>query len=173
MSLLGSGCAGKARQDWAAANGGEAGIQAIVMQEEARAHLISTKQGSTYPVGRLSIPFTNVSTEKLVLLLVSLAFYAAQPRCCSIAKLGVNRSIPLISMPLRKGSAAADTIQRAPLRVPVPPAFDLGLAVSSYGFFMLPPNQWVKVHSLCVLVSHMTGHILLRPGLTSLPPYTG
>ncbi|CAK0787968.1 hypothetical protein CVIRNUC_011190 [Coccomyxa viridis] len=53
MGLLGSGCAGKARQDWAAANGGEAGIQAIVMQEEARAHLISTKQGSTYPVTRM------------------------------------------------------------------------------------------------------------------------
>ena len=34
------------------------------------------------------------------------------------------------------------------LHVEVPSSFDLGLAVSSYGFFMLPPNQWVKVRAI-------------------------
>lgn len=37
------------------------------------------------------------------------------------------------------------------LHVDAPPSFDLGLAVSSYGFFMLPPNQWSKV---CCRISH-------------------
>lgn len=38
------------------------------------------------------------------------------------------------------------------LRVPVPKAFDLGNAVSSYGFFMLAPNKWVKVCRIIVFM---------------------
>lgn len=33
------------------------------------------------------------------------------------------------------------------VKVPAPTGFDLATAVSSYGFFMLAPNRWVKVRS--------------------------
>jgi hypothetical protein len=48
----------------------------------------------------------------------------------------------------RKGAKASKrhgVPQHQIIRVPAPKNFDLGLAVSSYGFFMLAPNEWVKV----------------------------
>ena len=51
----------------------------------------------------------------------------------------------------RRTNGAEGAQMQHRLHVEAPPLFDLGLAVSSYGFFMLPPNQWVKV---CFRFSH-------------------
>lgn len=48
----------------------------------------------------------------------------------------------------KKSSPSAGTMHKHLIKVPVPANFDLGLAVSSYGFFMLAPNRWVKVFDI-------------------------
>ncbi len=87
----------------------------------------------------------------LLLTVVSLALLTFKPRYGTIATIKVLFGHPsLLFMPptmrATKKARSTETVQpEASLHVEAPPSFDLGLAISSYGFFMLPPNQWVKV----------------------------
>ena len=63
---------------------------------------------------------------------------------------GQNSPLPMSrgrSGQARAPSTASASDNTHVLKVPIPGNFDLGTAVSSYGFFMLAPNRWVKVRS--------------------------
>lgn len=99
---------------------------------------------SDVPEAGLELPLTE--TVSLALLVSRLPYRPA-------ASVSTLLRRPLLTlMPSRSKAAMYSRSTEAAqpgviLHVETPASFDLGLAVSSYGFFMLPPNQWVKVRA--------------------------
>ena len=99
---------------------------------------------SNVPEGELELSLTE--TVRLALLISRVPYRPA-------ASVSTLLRRPLLNlMPYKSRSAmysrSTETAQPGViLHVEAPASFDLGLAVSSYGFFMLPPNQWAKVRA--------------------------
>lgn len=93
----------------------------------------------------------------IVLILLITALYCSKLCHCPIVPVRAFAGVSLSFMPARARTSrafnaeSAQEGQKGPLHVEAPLSFDLGVAVSSYGFFMLPPNQWVKVGLLTTL----------------------